>query len=396
MLSLLRRKVCPIGIDLGGSSLKLVQLTCENNSLALVAAAQAIVPHELTCAPAELQEWYIENIKRLLSSKPFKGRKVVTCLPAREMLIQHLRMAKMDDEQLAKAVPWEAQSKIPFDVNHAMLRHVVAGEVYDGSESKLEVVLMAASRAVVKQHLNLIKRTKIEIDSISVEPYALINCFAHLLKDNENNQNTATMFIDLGYNVTKVVVCQASKLVFARTIGIGAEQIRQAISKRMGVSYDESVQLYYNLKFDNSKLKMADAALSSAQLETRKVNAAEGEAVTAVINQNEHDNQEETDAESCVSATLQRLCEEIRGCIRYHDLIFNASPVGRVIFLGGQAKNTLLCQRLAQSLGLAAQLGDPLARINQDTLIGRHSDLEKDKRHCEWAIAFGSSLGGSG
>ena len=80
--------------------------------------------------------------------------------------------------------------------------------------------------------------------------------------------------------------------------------------------------------------------------------------------------------------------------MRYHDLMFSSQPVGRVIFLGGLAKNRALCQQLARVFGLPAQLGDPLARINSETLTGRHSDLAPSERYCDWAIAFGLSLGG--
>jgi len=89
----------------------------------------------------------------------------------------------------------------------------------------------------------------------------------------------------------------------------------------------------------------------------------------------------------------QQLCEELRSCIRYHDLMFSADPVQKVIFLGGLAKNRILCQTIAQNLRLPAQLGDPLVRLSPGSRYGRHSDLVENECHSEWAIALGLSLG---
>jgi len=103
MFSLLRKKVFPIGIDLGSSRLKMLQLAQNDGELALGAAGYRDVPQELRQDTGGLQEWYTRTIKELLSEKPFKGRKAVMCLPSRDMLIQHVRVAKMEDEQLKKA-----------------------------------------------------------------------------------------------------------------------------------------------------------------------------------------------------------------------------------------------------------------------------------------------------
>jgi Tfp pilus assembly PilM family ATPase len=62
-------------------------------------------------------------------------------------------MPKLEEEELKKALPWEARGKLPIDPSHALLRHIVAGEVYQDSEQKSEVILMAAARELVNQLL---------------------------------------------------------------------------------------------------------------------------------------------------------------------------------------------------------------------------------------------------
>jgi type IV pilus assembly protein PilM len=396
MLGFLRQKVYPIGVDLGSSSVKLVQLSGAGDGLGLIAAAQAEVPHAIRGNPSVLQEWYVETVRELLSSKPFKDTRVITCLPARELLVQHLRLAKMDDKQLEQTLPWEAQGKVPFDIHRARLRHIVAGEVYEGSETKLEVILMAASHSVVEQHLSFIERTKVQIDSVNVEPCALVNCFSHLLDRQEENSG-GVMFIDLGHNCTKVVITHGPNIVFCRTLGIAAEHMVRAICDRKGESYAQAVLSQQNLVAEDLanafklsvpthgiRSELGNAAMSAEGIDE----GSDGESVTLTVAQ------DEIDVATVIAPTLRSLCEEVRSCIRYHDLMFDGQKVERVIFVGGQAKHTVLCQQVAQGLGLPAQLGDPVARVAAETRSGKHSDLESSERHSEWAVAFGLSLGG--
>ncbi len=400
MLGFLRQKVYPIGVDLGSSSVKLVQLSGAGKGLGLQAAAQAEVPHDIRGNPSALQEWYVETVRELLSSKPFKETRVITCLPSRELLVQHLRLAKMDEEQLEKTLPWEAQGKVPFDIHRARLRHIIAGEVYEGSETKLEVILLAASHSVVEQHLSFIGRTKMQIDSINVEPCALVNCFAHLL-DKQHESSRGVMFIDLGHSCTKVVITHGLNIVFCRTIGIAAEHMVRLICDVKGESYDQAIQSQQNLAADDlaNAMKLSEQS-QSAPIGTAKesdhlsmqAEGVEDESVggTATLTESA----EELDVSSVIAPTLRSLCEELRSCVRYHDLMFEGQQVEKVIFVGGQAKHTVLCQQVARGLGLPAHLGDPAARVVPETRTGKHSDLESSERHCEWAVAFGLSLGG--
>ena len=255
-----------------------------------------------------MQRWNVQNIKRQLASHPFKGKKAITALPSSEMLIQHLRLAKMDSKQLEQTLPFTAQEKLPFSTQGALLRHVVAGEIYEKDENKLEIILMAAPHEAIRHHLELIEQAKLEIESVNVESCALINGFSYLLTGTEKDESV--MLIDIGYSCSKVVVSHESQISFCRTL----------------------------------------------------------------------------------DSTNETMVNELRSCVRYHDLLFTGWPVRKVVFVGGQAKNKDLCQEIARGLGLAAQVGDPLAQVVDGA--NASSAIEAGSVNPDWAVAFGLSLGG--
>ena len=93
--------------------------------------------------------FFVESVRDLLSQGKFRGREAMIGLPAAAMFFQHLRMPKMDADAMKKALPWELRGKLPIDPNHAQLRHIVAGDVFEGQEAKSEVVVMAAATRLI-------------------------------------------------------------------------------------------------------------------------------------------------------------------------------------------------------------------------------------------------------
>lgn len=381
MLRLLRKKVYPIGIDLGSHSLKILQLGWADDGLELIAAAKAEIPEEIHEDPLECHNWYISQIKEMLGSRGFKGKKVVSCLPARSMLIQHLRLPKMKPENIQKNLAYEAQERLPFTVEGAMLRHITAGEVYENDENKLEVILMAASRNAVQEHLHLIEHAKVEIDSVNVEACALVNSFAHLHQDDQ--QDHAYMLIDLGHTAAKVVIVHGKAIRFCRTINVGVKDICQSVSKQLSIPTSRALSMLTSENFQPDTQVRSSSFASRSDSETAG-NPAD-ETTTATLDKTQI-------LQEVTGLTLQKMATEILSCRRYHDLLFENQPVEKVVFVGGLAKNKTFCQHLARLLKLPAQLGDPLARISHQIKVD--SDLD-EQFNGDWSVAFGLSLGES-
>src|SRR5690606_13032736 len=137
-----------------------------------------------------------------------------------QMYIQHLRLPKMDEEALKKALPWEVRGKLPIDPSAALLRHISAGEIYADNDPKLEVIVMAAAREAINQYLAAAGRARLDVVGMNVEPKALIDCFAHIFRRRTDEDQT-NFFVDIGCNATRAVIAREDQVLFARSINIG-------------------------------------------------------------------------------------------------------------------------------------------------------------------------------
>jgi type IV pilus assembly protein PilM len=417
------KKSNPIGVDFGSDSLKMAQVSWENGEPQLIAAASAEVPgHVRHNAPARLN-FFADAARELLSSGGFRGREAVLALPAASMFIQHLRLAKMDDEMLKKALPWEARGKLPIDPSHALLRHLVAGEIYHDSDPKSEVILMAAAKELVNNLLNAAVKAKLDVIGMSVEPSAMVDCFGHIYKRSED-KTAVNCFVDIGCAASRAVIAQGSQILFARTIKIGGDHLTRAVASNLKMSMDDARMLRLKLCYqqpavedshrkqeveaageqqESAELSASEAAGFRGAEPSERGNSAGGTAVladrrSAPVQQNKRalptdPREQQALVDKACAEPMQQLAAELDLCRRYHESTFPNKPVDRLIFIGGEARHRSLCQHVARELSLAAQVGDPLVRMGRTTNVGIESGLDRRQAQPGWAVAIGLSFG---
>lgn len=355
-LRVMKTRTMPIGIDLGSAAAKMVQLRRVEQQLELAAAARIEIPPDRRNGMQARLSFLDGPLRELLKTQDFKGHRCILALPAEAVFIEHIRTPKLPSDQLEQALRQELKGKLPFDPADAVIRSVVAGEIYSEGQAGQEVIVIAASQEVVDAHLEFARRSRLTVTALNVEPCAIVECFARLFRRSEDSR-LASLFLDMGEANTQAVIAHGAKLAFARNITFGARHMDEAASARLGVSVEEMAAV---------REKLADDGEQSAQAE--HVYEAMREA-------------------------LEKMVDEVTKCLRYYDSVFPSQPVERAIFLGGQALDRRLCQWIAQRINLPSQIGDPLARIVRPPGVGQTVGLDRRQAQPAWAVAVGLSLG---
>ena len=419
-----------IGVDFGSDSLRLAQVEPDGKDFHLIAAASADVPSHVRNDVSGKFNFFSETVRELLAQGSFKGKRVVLNLPASIMHIQHLRLPKMDEEALKKALPWEARGKLPFDPSQAVLRHLVAGEIYHDQEPKYEVVLMAARRDLVEQYLAAAAKAKLDVAGMNVEPKAMVDCFSHIFR-RKTDADVSTCFVDIGCTATRAVIARGGRIQFARTIPIGGEHFSRAVSSALQIPLEQAKLLrvkatgqgpeevrekqaivtesrpkppaYEEDPMIGTGFALLNAAVSAAQ----RRDASGPQAITARPQAKAEDRLSRQQSEAPSPAAhpereridqacrepLAKLIEELSLCRRYYEATFPNQPVQRLLFIGGEAHQRGLCQQIARDMGIAAQVGDPLARMGKFTQVGIESGIDRRTPQPGWTVALGLSMG---
>ncbi len=417
----------PIGIDFGSDCLRLAQVQWTGDDYKLIAAASADVPPHVRADAAARSTFFVDTVRDLLAQGSFHGRQVVLALPASTMFVRHLRMPKLDDDAMKKALPWELQGKLPIDPLHALLRHIIAGEVYQDQEPKYEVIVLAAAKERINQMLAAAARAKLEVIGMNVEPKALIDCFSHVYR-RRADETATTCYVDIGCTASRAIITRGTELVFARVIPIGGDQFSRAVSDALKITLQDAKILRVKLctqqaapmedqraKFNNELAAAEPRVPDTARRETdptgdnsfalldiaiRKSEKKEQPAKAQAGNESEFSEAEECDEQTRVHQAcqepLRRLVEELNLSRRYYESTFPDKPIDRLIFVGGEARQRALCQQVAREMGLAAQIGDPLVRMGRISEIDIDSGIDRRQPQPAWAVAIGLSMGPKG
>ena len=94
-----------------------------------------------------------------------------------------------------------------------------------------------------------------------------------------------------------------------------------------------------------------------------------------------------------LEARIAQIASAISHCLRYCEVSMGSRPIGRVVFLGGQARDKRFCQGIAERLNLPAQVGNPMLGVRPSGVPGPSGKLDPTQPCPAWAVAFGLSLG---
>ena len=143
-----RRAKSMVGLDIGTSRVKLVELVARGASVELARAAVELTPVDVIRDGKVVQpEQVAAVIKKALAAGHFRPGEVVAAIAGQGVVVRHVQFPKMPEEELREALKWEGQKHIPFPVEDAVVDfeviHGVVRLVFDDvyhSEGAVEQV----------------------------------------------------------------------------------------------------------------------------------------------------------------------------------------------------------------------------------------------------------------
>lgn len=326
----------PIGLDLGTHSVRMIQLERGRDGAAKVAAAAArALPADLPASGPERVKALAAILREMLAAGGFSGAAVVSCLPASAVQYKNLRMPKMPPDELAGAIQWEAADRLKLNAETAQVQFFDAGEVRQGEEARQEIILLAAQRSVVDQHLEALLQAGLKPLAIDVVPGALARSLGG--KPGSDLEAKAAVVLDVGYVASKVLICQNGRVVFFKLIEIGGRRFDQAVAEALKLQVAEAAVLR------RQACEHDDASADPGA-------AARREALTRGLF-------------DTLRAAAADLAKELSLCLRYYGVTFRGTRPETVLLAGGESNQPLLARVLSEGTGLHVELARPFEGI---------------------------------
>ena len=363
-----RKERWPIALDIGTDSIKVLQLDEANGSLFARACGQWQFPAGAG-DPERRSEMIVTAVREILRRGDFKGRRSVSSLSGSEVDIKNVRLEKVSRDEMEKAMQWEAQDRFPFDVVPDRLKYVDAGQVRSGSETRNEIIMLAASEKSIEDHLTILSAVGLEPDHIYPEPLALFRMAKRSLR-RQADQDTVSVILDLGAGATRVIVARGRQVVFIKAIDIGGRAFDEAVAAQLNLDLAEAAELRARVMQEHAK------SLGG----TRKSDHGDSEEPRSDVDWTIRD---------AVRGKVEDLAREIALCLRYCSVTFRGLRPNTVLMAGGEVYDPAVTELLVENLGIDCDVAQPLRGIDVSLAMagaGRRTPM------CEWAVVSGLAM----
>jgi type IV pilus assembly protein PilM len=226
---MLKQRKSIVGLDIGSSCIKAVELTREKYDRVITGYAQIDVPNEASRQDA---------IAELMRAAKFRSKRVATAVSGKNVIFRYISMAEMSDDKLLHAVRMEADKYIPFDVSEVELDAQKIGNGLDANgKPDMKVLLIAAKKSIVADHARILTELGLQPVAVGVDGFALGNAWelGDLVNPGIQDPGRTVSLIDIGATKSSINILRDNVSCFAREVPMGGQDLTNAIARRLGV-----------------------------------------------------------------------------------------------------------------------------------------------------------------
>lgn len=269
-----------LGVDIGTSSIKIVQLTKEGNKAKLVTYGMIDVDTDIIRNKTpETIKLIAQALEKIIERSRVSTKICSTALPTFSVFNSVISLPQMTKSDLASAVKWEAKKFIPFPIedmildwkiinsNNSLVKNKIDSNSdkktglsklfskYKDQEENLEldennkkesnfiktdsrfnrILLTAAPKNLVNMYVQIFKELNLNLFSLEVESFAMTRS---LISD----ENACSMIVDIGSVTTDVCVTENGLPILNRSIEVGGNIMTESIAKSLNISFDRAEQ----------------------------------------------------------------------------------------------------------------------------------------------------------
>ncbi len=320
------------GIDIGTSSIKIVQLGMEENRIKLEAYGLLETYGKVELLQSTIQTssihllggQVVDLLKNLIEKSKITSKDVILSVPVFSTFSAVMELPDMPYTEIEAAIPYEARQYIPVPISEVILGWNIIGKKdsadVEGEESikKIEVLLVAIPKEVANKYVEITKAVNLNLKAIELESFALSRSLV-------GDDLIPTMILDIGAKTTNILIVDNGYVVLNKGLDTSGNEITRVIVHAM------------NINFKRAEILKREKGLSLKSDNGGSIN----EIILPVIN--------------IIANEASRL----------NSLYFykNKKKAERIILCGGSAHLPGLAEYLSGSLHLPVSIGDPWGRV---------------------------------
>jgi len=319
-----------LGIDIGTSAIKIVEL--EKESGRFVLKNYGLFEFKSSNNTSQMADKQMQNIlklpdgeiiwgiKEVLKKAKIKANDTVASIPSFSTFATVIEMPYLSEKDLAKSLPFEARKYIPVPLDEVVLDwsiiDIPKGPVDATKPTIVEVFLAAVSKDETMRYQRIMQGAGLNLRALELENSALIRALL-------GNDLSPTVIINIGGRSTSILIVNRGYERVSHNYEVGGFEITKSIARSLHISLEKAEELKKKLG-----LKEVD----------------------------------ENIIKSAMKSLIDMMAFETRKTITNYEEMKN-QKISRVLLVGGLTNMPNFANYFQQKLGRQVTIGNALARV---------------------------------
>ncbi len=261
-----------LGVDIGTSSIKVVELgqkggrfTLENYGFFELRGGPDAAPGTQSIPKLPDQD-IIAGLKETIRRTGIKGRDAIAAISSFSTFATVIEMPYLSEEDLAKAIPFEARKYVPIPLDEVVLDWSIVGVVdHPGAPAapadqpkpkgtSVEVFIAAVPKDETARYQRIMQGAGLNLVALELENTALIRALL-------GNDLSTTAIVNIGGRSTSLVIVGKGYERLSHNYEIGGFEITKAIARSLNIGLDKAEDLKRKLGLTESNENIIKEAM---------------------------------------------------------------------------------------------------------------------------------------
>jgi type IV pilus assembly protein PilM len=243
--SLFKKQTSFFGLDIGQSSLKLIESEISGASRKVIQAFTIPFTGEVFHNQVlQNSERVVEALSKILEKVDLSSKRAVIGLPGPSVFTKKIKVPKVDQADLFSSIQFEAANYIPHNIQAVKLDYSIIREI---GKDTLEVLVVAVKNEIIDSYIDTVMMAGINIGIADVDFFAMQNIFE--LNYPELTDKVIAL-ADIGHRFMSVAICRNGESLFTGDIPLRSKEpkdiatdINRSLSFFWGSSSAEDQQI---------------------------------------------------------------------------------------------------------------------------------------------------------
>ena len=336
-----------VGVDIGASSIKVVQLKESRKKFQVVRYGYAPLPPQTIVDGHVMSSGVVvESLLKIFQDQKISQKDVAIGVYGQSVIVRKITVPMMTSAELEEQIGWEAEQHIPFDIKVMSIDYEVLRKRPDVGQ--MDLLLVAAKKDEINDYAGILREANLRPIVVDINAFTIQNIFE---AQNGLPDSGTVALLNVGAAVSSLNIISGGVSAFTREIANAGNSITEEIQKQCNVPFE--------------------------QAEAYKC----GGGPTQIVPQEVHE---------VIQSACDGLAGEIQRSLDFYLATSGESEIAKIYVSGGSAYLAPLCKAIERRARVPVMVFDPMGGLTVDPKFVNEAEMRQ--RSAQMVVALGLAL----